>query len=103
MKYTNSNGTVTIEAFQITQTTREDNSEWPEWLHKAWDKPIMKKGSLYPVHYPNSDGKDPLKLRGVGGPTILNWGDYIVKTPEGNLYKVDPKSFKEVFKPIKDA
>ena len=29
---------VVIEAFQMTKERREDNSEWPVWLHDAWNK-----------------------------------------------------------------
>ena len=27
---------VVIEAFQITQETRRNDSDWPEWLNRAW-------------------------------------------------------------------
>jgi hypothetical protein len=29
---------VVIEAFQMTEERREDNSEWPSWLNKAWNR-----------------------------------------------------------------
>ncbi len=41
---------VVVEAFQMTKKHRWDNSEWPEWLHRAWN--TEGEGSLYRV-----DGK----------------------------------------------
>mgnify|MGYP001613386811 CR=1 FL=1 len=29
---------VVIEAFQMTLARRSDNSEWPNWLHEAWNR-----------------------------------------------------------------
>ena len=29
---------VVIEAFQMTVARRWDNSEWPGWLHQAWQR-----------------------------------------------------------------
>ena len=30
---------VVIDAFQMTLERRWDNSEWPNWLNKAWNTP----------------------------------------------------------------
>ena len=33
---------VVIEAFQMTEARRQDNSEWPSWLNQAWNEENMK-------------------------------------------------------------
>ena len=38
---------VVIEAFQMTKERRWDNSEWPNWLHEAWN--ASGEGSMYCV------------------------------------------------------
>jgi len=38
---------VIVEAFQMTRERRLDNSEWPTWLHKAWQKSITEVGALF--------------------------------------------------------
>ena len=38
---------VIIEAFQMTKERRWDNSDWPEWLHMAWQRE-PGENSLWP-------------------------------------------------------
>ena len=44
---------VEVEAFQMTRERRIDNSEWPEWMHKAWNEERESVGSLYPTEEGN--------------------------------------------------
>lgn len=37
---------VVIEAFQMTQERRMDNSEWPEWLNAAWNTRAWQETAL---------------------------------------------------------
>ena len=39
---------VVIEAFQITEETRNDNKDWPNWLNQAWNKDRKEEGAVYP-------------------------------------------------------
>ena len=39
---------VEIEAFQMTEERRQDMSEWPPWLHEAWNKRFWHVGAVYP-------------------------------------------------------
>lgn len=56
-----------IEAFQITQKTRSNNIDWPEWLNEAWNKDKNEVGAVYPSKHPNSDGTDELMINTLEG------------------------------------
>lgn len=67
-------------AFRITKETRWDNSEWPKWLHIAWQKEHDEIGSLYPVSQEGRKGRsssDELYLNTEEGVKKVNLGDYI--------------------------
>ena len=94
---------VVIEAFQITPERRNDNSEWPAWLHEAWDKPVAEAGALF--H--NADGclkGEPTPLfihfRGI---QKVNWGDYIIQGVQGELYPCKPDIFDATYGPVEEA
>ena len=90
---------IIIEAFQMTEKQRMQNSEWPEWLHKAWNKKPYETGSVYPTDYPK--GNDKLKINTLEGPLLIEWNDYIIQGIKGELYPCKPDifeaSYEEVF------
>jgi hypothetical protein len=86
---------VVIEAFQMTKDRRADNSEWPEWLHEAWQKEPGEDGSLSCV-----DGTDQLQIRTLEGMHLVGWGDYIIQGVEGELYSCKPRLFKATYDPV---
>lgn len=88
---------IIIEAFQMIYERRIDNSEWPIWLHEAWNKPNNEKGSLYPKDFPDSDGKDKLVIFTLEGNHEVNFGDYIIKGVQGELYPCKPDIFEQIY------
>ena len=88
---------VEIEAFQLTKETREDNSNWPDWMHEAWNKELDEVGSLYPWLYPDSDGSDELAVETLNGAVLVRFNDYIIRGTQGELYPCDPDVFHEKY------
>jgi len=88
---------IEVEAFQMTEARRRDNSEWPNWLHEAWNEPRLEIGSLSPLNYPNSDGTDTLLLGTLEGVMNVRWGDWIVRGIQGELYAVKPDIFAATY------
>ena len=72
---------VVIEAFQMTQDRRWDNSEWPTWLNKAWNKE-PGEGAVWP----NSDALSVLVRNSavklacgtLEGVYRIDWNDWII-------------------------
>jgi hypothetical protein len=91
---------VVVEAFQMTRERREGNSEWPEWLHKAWQLPFSAPGCLSCEDYPNSNGTDRLVIRTLEGVHIVSWGDYIIKGVQGELYPCKPDIFEATYEKV---
>ena len=92
---------VVIEAFQMTEARRIDNSEWPEWLNRAWNLPRETDGSCYPVVPGTGDG-----LLGVGtleGQHLVGWGDWIIQGVKGELYPCKPDIFEATYEAVKEV
>ena len=74
---------VTIEAFQMTEARRWDNSEWPEWMNKAWNME-PGEGALF------IDADDPKRKRLVIGTLEgvyrISWDDWIIQGIKGEIY-----------------
>lgn len=92
---------IIVEAFQMTRERRGDNSEWPQWLHVAWNKSKWETGYLGPVDYPNSDGTDMLKIKTPEGDVIVEWDDFIVKGIKGELRPLNPNIFNAQYDLLK--
>jgi hypothetical protein len=90
---------VVIEAFQMTRERRQDNSDWPEWLHEAWNTPHDQSGALYPGMYPDSDGTDELMVRTLEGVYLVSFGDWIIRGVQGELYPCKPDIFEATYEP----
>lgn len=93
---------VVIEAFQMTQARRRDNSEWPSWMHEAWNIERGAPGSLQPSDYP-SDGTDELEIVTLEGIHRVSWGDWIIKGVKGELYPCKPDIFAQTYEPAEAA
>jgi hypothetical protein len=89
---------VVIEAFQMTDTRRWDNSEWPEWLHKAWNLRIHEPGALF------IDPDDPqnqlLCIQTLEGAHKVPWDDWIIQGVKGELYPCKPDIFEATYEPV---
>ena len=93
---------VVIEAFQMTRERRQDNSEWPQWLHEAWEKDNDQIGSLHPVNYPYSDGTDRLEITTLEGNQLVNWDDYIIKGVQDEIYPCKPEIFEKTYEKVEE-
>jgi hypothetical protein len=91
---------VVIEAFQMTPARRADNSDWPAWLHEAWNGEPMHPGSVWPSHRSASDGTDPVMIGSLGGPVLCSWGDWIIRGVKGELYPCKPDIFAATHEPV---
>jgi len=85
---------VIIEAFQMTEERRQDNSKWPNWLNKAWNEELGKVGSVWPEDFPNSNGKDKLCIGTLEGIYTVSWNDFIIKGIKGEVYACKPDIFE---------
>ena len=91
---------VVIEAFQMTKERRADNSEWPEWMHAAWNTPHDQAGALYPADYPDSDGTDELLIVTLEGVHRVTFGDWIIRGIQGELYPCKPDIFAATYEAV---
>lgn len=91
---------VEIEAFQMTKERRQDNSEWPNWLHQAWQKDWHEDNAVSCEDYPNSNGKDRLIINTLEGTHCVSWDDYIIQGVKGELYPCKPDIFKLTYDAI---
>ena len=92
---------VIIEAFQMTPERRNDNSEWPAWLHEAWQKPVAETGAVF--HYADGclEGEPtPLFIQTLEGTYKVGWGDYIIRGVQGELYPCKPDIFDATYEPV---
>lgn len=88
---------VVIEAFQMTQDRRLDNSQWPEWLHKAWNEGRGEPGSLFPVE--EGTGYGVLAIGTLEGNLNVSWGDWIIQGVQGEIYPCKPDIFEATYEP----
>lgn len=92
---------VVIEAFQMTQARRQDNSEWPEWLNKAWQKE-PSEGAVWPKDYPHSNGADRLCIGTMEGVYDVSWNDWIIKGIKEELYACKPDIFEATYDAVEE-
>ena len=71
---------VVIEAFQMTKERRWDNSEWPEWLNKAWQKEPQEGGMWC------NGGGEELFCGTLEGVHAVTFGDFIIQGVQGEIY-----------------
>ena len=91
---------VVIQAFQMTEERRQTNSEWPNWLHEAWNREHHELGALYPEKHPNSDGNDRLRIVTLEGNQLVSWGDYIIRGVQGEIYPCKPDIFEMTYEEV---
>lgn len=91
---------IEVEAFQMTEERRRDNSEWPGWLNEAWHKAPVAIWAVTPVNFPASDGTDQVLVNGPEEATIVGWGDFIVLEEDGSISVMHEDVFNATFEPI---
>lgn len=93
---------VVIEAFQMTRERRKDNSEWPNWLHEAWQKDWPELGALSSLDYPKSKGDDRLCIATREGHLEVSWEDWIIQGVQKELYPCKPDIFQATYEKVED-
>ena len=93
---------VVIEAFQMTKERRQDNRDWPEWLHRAWNKEWKAIGAVNCEDWANSHGDGRLIINTLEGPLIVSWGDFIIQGVKGELYPCKPDIFEATYEPVNE-
>ena len=79
---------IEVNVFQMDKERRWDNSEWPNWLHIAWNSPMDCVGSLY-----CKNGGHQLFIRTLEGEQLVSWDDYIIQGVKGEIYPCKPDIF----------
>ena len=87
---------VEIEAFQMTKERRWDNSEWPEWLHLAWNKHPTDPGCLYCM--PTNTYE--LFISTLEGDHKVSWDDWIIQGVEGEIYPCKSDIFAKTYEAV---
>jgi len=88
---------VVVEAFQMTQARRWDNSEWPEWLNAAWQKEIGQPGAFWrDVELPHTS----LHISTMEGVMNIAWDDWIIRGVKGEIYSCKPDIFDATYEPV---
>ena len=86
---------IVVEAFQMTRHRRWNNEEWPEWLHKAWNKLTLDPGAFF-----SGFDQERLYLNTLEGEMKVDYGDYIIQGIRGELYPCKPDIFKATYDPV---
>jgi hypothetical protein len=86
---------IVIEAFQMTEERRNDNSEWPAWLNLAWQKDDGGEGSLF-IDVDDPD-RQKLCIGTLEGVHRVLWGDWIIKGVKGELYPCKDDIFRMTY------
>ena len=78
---------VVIEAFQLTEETRNNNYNWPQWAHKAWNEEILK---------PDPEGAG-LLVATLENPMKAEIGCWIIQGVQGELYPCKDEIFQATY------
>ena len=89
---------VTIEAFQMTEERRQNNFDWPTWLHEAWNKQEFSEGSV--CIDPNDLERKRLCIGTLEGVMRVDWNDWIIKGVKGELYPCKPDIFQSSYEEV---
>ena len=90
---------VVIEAFQMTRERRNDHSDWPAWLTDAWNGEPNKSGTLQRTMPFGENPTDELEIVTLEGIHRVNWGDWIIRGVQGELYPCKPEIFAATYEP----
>lgn len=90
---------VVIEAFQMTPERRNDNSEWPQWLHEAWNISNTEQNGVFPAKWHFVHAQDELAIMTLEGMHLVSFGDWIIRGVKGELYSCKPDIFDMTYEP----
>ena len=81
----------------MTKKRRWDNSEWPNWLHVAWQADSKESSSVW------CDRKEPhtyLHITTLEGVMDIQWDDWIIRGVQGELYPCKPDIFEQTYETL---
>lgn len=87
---------VVIEAFQMTEARRWDNTDWPEWLNRAWNGEEGAPGTMQVAN----PGASALVIVTLEGRHNVSWGDWIIRGVKGELYPCKPDIFEATYEAV---
>lgn len=96
---------VVVEAFQMTAERRWDNSEWPIWLHEAWNTGPGEGGMWPDPDIPDNPGYDSaaeLICGTLEGVVRIDWGDWIIQGVKGEIYPCKPDIFEMTYERVNE-
>lgn len=80
----------------MTKERRYDSSEWPNWLHAAWQKDHGENSLWIDLDDPKGEKLVCGTLEGVHR---IEWGDYIIQGVKGEIYPCKPDIFDMTYEP----
>lgn len=75
-----------------------DNSDWPEWLHQAWNGQRFYCGTLQRIDM-RSPLPDELEIVTSHGARRVAWDDWIIRNSLGELYVFPADRFAQLYEP----
>lgn len=90
---------IIIEAFQMTPERRWDNTDWPAWLHEAWNIGHGQEGGVFIANDHFIDASDELAIWTLEGIHFVSHGDWIIRGIHGELYPCKPEIFAATYEP----
>lgn len=96
---------IVIDAFQMTRERRWDNSEWPTWLHMAWETGPGEGGLWIDPDgtvVPGRETPDELLCGTLEGPHRIDWDDWIIQGIKGEIYPCKPDIFEATYEEVPD-
>lgn len=97
---------IVIDAFQMTEARRWDNSEWPDWLNEAWQREPGENAVWIDPDAPLASGHlsaAELLCGTLEGVHRIDWGDWIIRGVKGELYPCKPDIFEASYEPLEPA
>ena len=85
---------IVIQAFQLTFERNHSQSDWPEWLTKAWLKKNDEVGAMW-----RSVNGWPL-INTLEGNHYVSQNDWIIRGVQGELYPCKPDIFKQTYEAV---
>ncbi len=92
-----------VEAFQMTYKCRWNNSEWPGWLHEAWNRDPGEGSVWIDSDAPISEGRqsaDALVCGTLEGVSKIDFNDWIIRGIKGELYPCKPDIFEATYEEV---
>ena len=83
-----------VEAFQITEDNRFDQTDWPDWLKEAWRKEASEDNSFHET------GSGMLLVQTPRGYEPVSDSDWIVQGRSGRLHRYPDEEFEQHYEPV---